>query len=249
MQLQLIRHATVFLWIHHKKILIDPMLAPKGSYSPIEKVKNQNKNPLIDLPISIEKIIDCDAVLLTHLHRDHFDSEAIEKLPKILPVFCQPQDAKTLLSLGFMDVRPIAHSLEWEGITFYRTKAKHGHGIMAMKMAPVSGYVIKAPDEPSLYILGDTVWCRHVKAVLNSLNPDVAVSYCGKAQFSYGKPITMGEKDIQKLKIKAPHLKLVCIHMEAWNHCSLLKEDLKAYAAFHQLTGIIIPNEGDLLDL
>lgn len=249
MKIQFLRHATTLVWVNNKKLLIDPMLGDKGAYSPIEKVANQNPNPLIDLPISLDEIIACDAILVTHLHRDHFDQAAIEILPKHIELFCQPQDAKTILSYGFSKVNPINDTLSWEGINFQRTKGRHGHGAIALKMGPVSGFVITAPNEPTLYVLGDTVWCNHVKAALNTFKPDVAVSYCGRAQFACGKPITMGEEDIQKVKTLAPHMKLICIHMEAWNHCGLFRKDLKDYIALQQLTDVIIPNEGDLLNL
>jgi len=248
MKIQFIRHATTLVWVNNKKILIDPLLGSKGAYSPIEKVTNQNPNPLTDLPISLDEIIDCDAILVTHLHRDHFDQAAIENLPKHIELFCQPQDTKALLAYGFSKVSPVKDTLIWEGINFYRTNGRHGHGVLALKMAPVSGFVIKAPDEPILYILGDTVWCKDVEIALATFNPDIAISNCGRAQFACGKPITMGEKDIHKVRIKAPHMKLICIHMEAWNHCGLLREDLKTYVALHKLTDVIIPNEGDLFE-
>jgi L-ascorbate metabolism protein UlaG (beta-lactamase superfamily) len=249
MQIQHIRHATTLLWVYGKKILIDPLLAPKGTYTPVEKVINQHMNPLVDLPISLEKIVDCDAVLITHLHRDHFDKEAIEQLSKKLPILCQPQDTQSLLDLGFSNVNPIYDCLQWQGITFYRTGAKHGHGVLSIKMGPVSGFIIKAPDEPTLYVSGDTVWCELVNRTLKKFKPDVAICYCGSAQFAWGKPITMDKIDIQKIKSNAPHIKLFCIHMEAWNHCRLQREDLKNYAAVHHLTDVLIPDDGDLFRL
>jgi L-ascorbate metabolism protein UlaG (beta-lactamase superfamily) len=247
MKIQLIRHATTLLWIGNRKILVDPMLGEKGAYAPVERVPNQSHNPLVDLPISIEELINCDALLITHLHRDHFDTAAAEKLPKDLPVFCQPQDAKTLQAFGFTKVSPIKDCLNFEGLTIHRTTAKHGHGATALAMAPVSGYVIEALNEPTLYILGDTVWYKCIEASFRKFNPDIAISYCGKAHFAGGKPITMGKEDIQKVKLLAPHTKLICIHMEAWNHCSLLRKDLEDYVHLHHLTDVIIPKDGQLL--
>ncbi len=52
-------------------------LADKGSIPPFPNTPNQDmRNPLVSLPISIEEIIQVDAVIITHLHPDHFDEVA-----------------------------------------------------------------------------------------------------------------------------------------------------------------------------
>ena len=248
MKIQFIRHATTLIWINNKKLLVDPLLSQKGAYCPIKKVPNQNLNPLIELPITLDELTDCDGILVTHLHRDHFDQAAINRLSKKIPVFCQPQDASKLSSYGFKSLFPINHQLNFEGIHFYRTGARHGHGLLALKMAPVSGFVISASGEPVLYFPGDTVWCSHVKKALAKYAPDLAITYFGSAQFSFGKPITMGKEDLVKFAAASPHTNIVCIHMDAWNHCQLSKQDLKDYAISQRLTKVIVPSEGTRLD-
>ena len=152
MKIQLIRHATLIISVNNKRILVDPMLSEAGSMAPIKKVPNQNYNPLVELPISIDNITNCDAVLVTHTHRDHFDEAAAKLLPKNIPIFCQPEDEIKLQSYGFSDVHPIKDTYIWNNIRFDRTKGKHGHGVIAMKMAPVSGFVVSSQGEPSVYI-------------------------------------------------------------------------------------------------
>ena len=46
-------------------------------------------NPLVSLPTSIEEIIQVDAVIITHLHPDHFDQIAKEVLPKDIKIYAQ----------------------------------------------------------------------------------------------------------------------------------------------------------------
>src|SRR4051812_25027085 len=78
MNIQQIRNATIVVEYAGKKFLIDPMLAEKGTYPPFPQSLRQDQyNPLVSLPISIDTIINnVDAVILTHLHLDHWDDTA-----------------------------------------------------------------------------------------------------------------------------------------------------------------------------
>ena len=67
------------------------MLAPKGTYPPFTPSKRDDiKNPIVDLPESVDAILEgIDAVILTHLHLDHFDDKAKEVLPKSINLYVQ----------------------------------------------------------------------------------------------------------------------------------------------------------------
>lgn len=249
MKLQLIRHATLIISINNKRILVDPMLSKKGSLPPIKNVANQNYNPLVELPIDINAVTSCDAVLVTHTHRDHFDHIAAALLPKNIPVLCQPEDEVKLQDYGFTNICPVKDTYVWNDIRFNRTKGKHGHGILAMKMAPVSGFVISYREEASAYIAGDTVFCRDVKKSIEKYKPEIIVCNAGAASFHFGKPITMAGEDIQALCKAFPYLKIAAVHMEAWNHCSLTRKALKDFIYLHNLKNkIYIPEDGQVID-
>lgn len=248
MKIQLIRHATLIISLNNKKILIDPMLSSKGSIAPIPNVPNQSFNPLVELPVNIDTIINCDAILVTHTHRDHFDDVAAKLLSKSIPVFCQPEDEIKMKSYGFTNISPIDNTHVWNDITFHRTKGQHGHDEIAIQMAPVSGYIISSSGEPSTYIAGDTVWCTEVEECIEMFNPEIVVCNCGDAQFSYGKPITMGEEDIHEICSKSPNIKVVAVHMNSWNHCRLSRKDLDYYIHKNNINNIVsIPKDGELL--
>lgn len=249
MKVELIRHATLIMSINKKRILIDPMLSKANSMDPISDVPNQNRNPLVELPTNILNIINCDAVLLTHIHRDHFDEAAAKLLPKNTPIFCQPEDETNLLTYGFTDVYPINDSFTWGNITLYKTGGKHGHGLIAKKMAPVSGFIISSAEEPSVYIAGDTVWCREVEKSIEKYRPEIIICNCGAAQFHFGRPITMDSTDLYKLRCKFEKIKIVAVHMEAWNHCRLSRKDLRSYLRYKNIeTNIFIPEDGEILN-
>jgi L-ascorbate metabolism protein UlaG (beta-lactamase superfamily) len=224
------------------------MLSEAGSISPIKNVPNQNYNPLVELPINIDNITNCDAILVTHTHRDHFDEEAAKLLPKNIPIFCQPEDEIKLQSYGFTDVQPIRTTHIWNNIHFDRTKGKHGHGIISMKMAPVSGFVISFQEEPSVYISGDTVWYKEIKKTIEKFTPQVVVCNCGGAQLSFGRPITMSTKDVHEICGRYANIKVVAVHMDAWNHCRLSRQALKNYIIDNNINAnVFIPRDGELL--
>ncbi|MBU3091041.1 MBL fold metallo-hydrolase [Clostridium sp. CF011] len=248
MKIQLIRHATLILSVNNKRILVDPVLSEAGSIAPIGNVPNQKYNPLVELPISIDDITNCDAVLVTHTHRDHFDDAAAKLLPKSIPIFCQPEDEMKLKSYGFTDVYAIQDNYTWNNIIFNRTKGKHGHGVLAMKMAPVSGFVISLKGEIPVYIAGDTVWCTEVEKSIENFKPGIVVCNCGGAQFKYGKPITMTTKDLHELCRRYENIKIVAVHMEAWNHCRLSRKGLKCYLSANSISiNVSIPEDGEVL--
>jgi L-ascorbate metabolism protein UlaG (beta-lactamase superfamily) len=76
MKLQLIRHATLWLQYAGVYFLIDPMFCDAGVNPPIVNSTNDRRNPLVPLPFAIHDGIHPDAVLVTHLHRDHWDDAA-----------------------------------------------------------------------------------------------------------------------------------------------------------------------------
>ena len=81
-----------------------------------------------------------------------------------LPIFCQPQDTERLHADGFIDVRPVHGDATLGDLLIARTDGRHGTGELGEAMAPVSGFVLHAPGEPSLYIAGDTILCDEVRA-------------------------------------------------------------------------------------
>lgn len=249
MKIQLLRHSTLLIEILHKKLLVDPMLAAAGAADPIANTPNQRRNPLVDLPMGdnalLEIIQSLDGVLVTHTHRDHWDPRAQELLPKKLPVFCQPEDRAKIDGVGFHSVQQVINSQVWDGIEIIRTDGQHGTGKMAELMAPVSGFVLKAQGEPTLYIAGDTIWCKQVEQVIEEHQPAVIVVNAGAAQFNTGGPITMTAGDVIQVANQLLDSQVIAVHLEAINHCILSRAELKQAVVKAQLNyRVHIPADG-----
>jgi len=237
MRITLIRNATVLLELRGRRLLVDPMLDPAGARPPIEDTANPVRNPTVELPFPAEQSVDgLDAVLVTHCHKDHLDDTAERLLPRDVPVFCQPEDEERLRDVG-LDARPIDASLDWNGLTLHRVPAQHGFGAVAEALAPVSGFVL---DE--LYIAGDTVWYDGVRETIERFEPRVAVVNAGGAEFLEGGLIVMGADDVREVVSRVPTV--VCVHLEALNHCFLTRAELAA-----AVPGAVIPRDGETVEV
>jgi L-ascorbate metabolism protein UlaG (beta-lactamase superfamily) len=189
---------------------------------------------------------EIDAVLVTHTHRDHFDDAAAALVPKPLPLFCQPEDLAKFEALGFTGARPVDDVLRWEGIEVHRTGGRHGTGEIGKRMAPVSGFVLRAPGERTLYLTGDTIWCPEVEAALRRHAPAVTVANAGAARFLEGDPITMTAEDVVEVARVAPETVVVAVHMDAINHCGLSRAALGAHVSEAGLASRFwIPRDGE----
>jgi L-ascorbate metabolism protein UlaG (beta-lactamase superfamily) len=221
MNYTLLRNATAVLVLGGKRFLIDPMLDPRGARPPIGNTPNQHPNPLVDLPAGWEgTMANVDAVVVTHLHKDHFDDTAARDLDPVLPLLAQPEDVEPLQRAGFRDVRPSAMSaMDVDGVTLTRTGGRHGTGDVGEAMAPVSGYVFDAPNESCVYVAGDTIWCAEVEHAIDTHKPDVIVLNAGGARFLEGDPIVMTADDVVQVNLVAPDALLIVVHLEAINHC------------------------------
>ena len=237
MKITLVRHATVLLELSGRRMLVDPQLDDQGARPPIDNTPNPRRNPLVPLPVPAEQVVrGLDAVVVTHLHRDHLDETAERLLPRDVPVFCQPEDEERLRALGLL-ARPVAGAVEWEGLRIVRTGGRHGTGRIAERLAPVSGFVLDG-----LYVAGDTVWCPEVAEALELHGPAVAVVNAGAARFLEGDPIVMTAADVLEVAARVPAV--VAVHMEAINHCLLTRAELRAAAP-----GVLVPEDGETISL
>ena len=246
MKIQLIRNASLWLEYAGSTFLIDPMFSAQGANPPVFNTENDRRNPLVPLPFPIENWVNPDAILLTHLHPDHWDQAAIEALDKSLPILCQPGDDAAVRAGGFTDITELNESFIFKDTTIFRTTGQHGVGEIGKLMGQVSGYVFKAEGEPTLYIAGDTIWCDDVKQALDEHQPDFTLVNAGGARFLEGGPIIMNEEDVVSLCRYAPYTKIAAIHMESINHCFTTRSDLNDRLHAEQLNDQVqIPLDGE----
>ncbi|MGD6830662.1 MBL fold metallo-hydrolase [Sutcliffiella halmapala] len=249
MNIQLIRNATLIVHYAGKKFLIDPMLAEKGAFPPFPNSPRQDQNnPLVSLPTSNDDVIqNIDAVILTHLHYDHWDDAAKQALPKNVKLFCQnEEDATEIRNDGFQHVEVLKEDTVFEGIQLIKTKGEHGRGEILKLAGLVCGVVFKHPTEKTLYIAGDTVWYEAVQEVIETHKPEVIVVNAGDNQFFEGGSLVMGKEDVYEVYKAAPEAKIIAVHMEAVNHWTLSRVELNSFANEKGISSnVLVPDDGE----
>ncbi len=257
-QLQEIRNATVKITYADTTFLIDPMLSKKGTYPGFENTyRSELRNPLVDLPMSEDDVLKgVDAVIVTHTHLDHWDDAAQKLIPKDMPLFAQNQsDADIIRKQGFKDVRILGTHTEFGGVTLSKIGGQHGtdkmyaEPMVAKRLGEAMGVVFKAPHHKTLYLAGDTIWRPEVDQALNQFKPEIIVLNAGYARLTgFDDSIIMGKADVLKASKLMPNSKIVAVHMDAINHMSLTRKELKQFVHANDIdTHVDIPKDGESL--
>src|SRR5574341_395563 len=249
MNLQLIRNATMRLTYAGRLIVTDPYLGPKHAY---RTLGGREENPTVELPCTPEEAVaGADIALISHLHNDHFDPVGQQALAKDIPLFCQPEDEARIVEMGFGRVMPVADESVWEGLTICRTTGTHGTGEWGDRLNPVSGFVLKADGEPTVYWCGDTIWYEVVRDVLAAHRPAIIITHSGGAELQDSGLIIMDPAQTIAVCRHAPDARIVAIHLEALDHCKTTRADLRSSADRYGIERqqLLIPHDGETLSL
>lgn len=246
-----VRNATLLIQYAGKKILIDPIFADKGTYPPFPSLlRSTEKNPLHASPISISEMTKADAVIITHLHSDHFDEEAKQQLPKSVPIFVQNEaDKGVLLSAAFQNVQVLGNDTMFETIRLIRTNGRHGCEDEIVKaMGDVCGVIMQNEQEETVYLAGDTVWYDEVAKIITTYQPPVIIVNAG-ANSAMDKQLIMGKEDVLKVHAAAPYSRIIATHMEGINHWVLSRSELRAFAKQYNFDEqLFVPSDGETLE-
>lgn len=253
---QLIRNATMKLTYAGTTFLIDPMLAVKGAYKGFDGTpRSELRNPLVDLPVPITDVLKADAIILSHIHEDHWDPAARYLVPRTMTIFTQDEkDAAKVREDGFTDVRVLTEEgLDFKGTRLIKTLGKHGSNHffavpqLAELLGDVMGIVFLRPNHPTAYVAGDTIWNKNVEDALTRYQPDVVFLNTGYAQVNgFDGSIIMGKDDVARAYRFSPKASIVGVHMESVNHAMLTRKELRTFIDEQKLDKrrVLVPNDG-----
>jgi L-ascorbate metabolism protein UlaG (beta-lactamase superfamily) len=227
--------ATVILRYAGFTILTDPNFLHQG-----EEVHLHYgiKSPRLTNPaIEIEDLPPLDLIVLSHMHDDHFDRVAAQKLDKNIPIVTTHEATVELKQKGFNST----HSLNtWETITVSKGEVtlritampgRHGPMLLASLLPPVIGSMLEfqAPSGKTsfrLYITGDTLITQQLKEIPQRYSDiDLALLHLGGTKV-FGVLLTMDAKQgVEALQIIAPQT-AIPIH---YNDYTVFKSPLEDF--------------------
>ncbi len=254
MKITQIRNATIIIEIQGQRILLDPMLAPQSSLPKLRYFRSKQRNPLVELPVAFKQVQEkIDFAMITHCqkgHFDHLDRAGVRWLRKHnIQTFCTPHDYAYLNKKGIR-----THVLEDKCSSFMhgtieQIPATHTSGWLVPFMEHGTGYYIKLPNEPSLYLMGDTILTDEIRRFIQLEQPNYIVAPTGKAQFDIGPPLLLDEADILELASLSTGT-IIANHMDALDHCRISRSDLASLLNEHKLAAqFLIPRDGEELEL
>lgn len=252
MKLKHVRHATSLIHYANLKLLVDPVLADAKTYPAIPNTPNQQANPLTTLSTPIEELLSADAILSTHVHNDHFDQVALATIDKSMPILGQPFDLPYFTEKGFTSFISVTDTIQYKGIEITRVEAQHGTGEIGKLMGHASGYLLKAANEPTVYLTGDTIYNDSIQSNIEKHQPEILIMNAGAPQFLAGGPIVMSIADIEATIAVKPKSTFVIVHLDTFNHCIETREMIQHYFNREKLATLGVnqfytPNDNETL--
>jgi L-ascorbate metabolism protein UlaG (beta-lactamase superfamily) len=214
--LQFIGTATTLLRFGSFTILTDPNFLHRGqlAYLGYGLASRRRTEPALD----VREVPPLDAIVLSHLHGDHWDRVARRNLAREAPVVTTPKAARALRRQRFGNAIGLP---TWQTTTFEKADAtlqvtalpgRHARGFARHLLPPVMGsllsYAGSGQDAFRVYLSGDTLLVddlREIPARYDRL--DVAVLHLGGTTLPGGLVVTMdGTAGAELLELIRPHL-------------------------------------------
>ncbi len=247
MKIHHLRSATCILNLGEHRLLVDPMLSPPGAM-PGFKVfgGGRRANPLVPLPNNADALLaEVTAVVITHEHPDHLDVAGLAWIKQRgLPVWANRIDLASLRGKG-LDVHELTDGALGMGVEVI--PSRHGKGVLGWMMGPVAGYYFAHPDEPSVYLTGDSVLTEAVLEAVDRLQPQVVVAPAGTANMGIGGNILFSVDELVTLVQHAPG-DVVLNHLEALDHCATTRVGLRERMQAEGMSARVrIPADGEAM--
>jgi len=213
--------ASVLLEYGGLRIITDPVLDAPGQtygFGPWYAPKSwfQSSRTYASPDVDLEGI---DIALISHDHHaDNLDAGGRALIAGIPFVVTNPQAARRLGAVGLST----GESTGIDDVTITATPARHGPKLTP-QVTQVTGFLLSAPNEPTVWISGDTVLTDELRAALPTLGADVAIIHCGGVTFpkvpALGRlPFTFtAAQAVEALALLKPDV-AIPVHRSGWSH-------------------------------
>ena len=213
--------ASVLLEYGGLRIITDPVLDAPGTtyafgpwYAPKSWFASKRSYDVPDIDLGA-----IDVALISHDHHgDNLDAAGRELLGSIPFVVTNPHAARRLGAHGLRS----GEATGIDDVTITATPARHGPRFTP-QVNQVTGFLLSAPNEPTVWISGDTVLTDELRTALPIMGADVAIIHCGGVKFERA-PIfnrflfTLDVKHAaEALALLKPRV-AIPVHRSGWTH-------------------------------
>jgi L-ascorbate metabolism protein UlaG (beta-lactamase superfamily) len=200
--MEFIGNATTLLRCGPFTLLTDPNFLHRGQRAYLGFGLTSKR--LTEPALRIDELPRLDAVVLSHLHGDHWDRVARGKLDRGLPIVTTPHAARRLQ--GWHRFRHATGLRTWESHTMVKDGAllritalpgRHAPGAVRFLLPPVMGSLLEfgpATGEVQyrLYITGDTLMFDGIQQIARrNRDIDLAILHLGGTKLPGGIMVTM----------------------------------------------------------
>ena len=171
-----IGHSSFLIQVVGRAVLVDPVFAKR-----LVVLRRQRRPGIL-----VRSLPRIDAILLTHAHMDHLNLPSLRAVVAEMrrrnlpaPAAIVPRGVDDLVRrIGFSTV----HALDWwqsadvANLTVTATPARHwGARMFNDTHRGFGGYVLRAPDAPTIYHSGDTAYFSGFAEIGRRLEPEIAL--------------------------------------------------------------------------
>jgi L-ascorbate metabolism protein UlaG (beta-lactamase superfamily) len=226
--LQFVGTATTLLRLGPFTLLTDPNFLHQGQRAYLGKGLFSKR--LTEPALGPHELPALDAIVLSHLHGDHFDRVARRELDRSLPVLTTPAAADRLRDWGFANATALQ---PWDEQVLESADARlriasapgeHAPRLLRGLMPPVMGSVlelsdVRAPQDRPLriYLTGDTLYRPALREVAERYGPlDAMVIHLGGTR-ALGILVTMdADQGADLVELLSPRL-TVPVHYDDYS--------------------------------
>lgn len=221
---QLIGGPTALIEWGGLRLLTDPTFSAVGVHESAPGRPLTKLEPPALLP---GQVLPVDAVLLSHdQHADNLDPAGRQMLASVPVVLTTPEAAQRLggnaRALGvWQDTRLSGPGGQPVAIT--AVPARHGPPGCEPLTGTVTGFVLAAPDLPTVYVSGDNASLDAVTQVAERFGPvEIALLFAGAARTSLfdGAALTLTSADAARAAVILGACHVVALHIRGWAHFS-----------------------------
>jgi L-ascorbate metabolism protein UlaG (beta-lactamase superfamily) len=257
-RLTFIGTATTLLELGPFRVLTDPNFLHRGQRAYLGHGLMSKR--LTDPALSVSALPPLDAIVLSHMHGDHWDRVAKGGLERSVPIVSTPKAARALHRQGFDAARGLT---TWDHLAFTKDGAtltvtampgRHATGLAKYLLPPVMGSVLDYRSDAErlrLYITGDTLFVDDLVEVPRRFpGVDVAVLHLGGTTLPGGLLVTMDAvQGADILELIAPR-RAIPVHYDDYGVFKSPLSDFEAEVQRRGLADLVqVVRRGDTVDL